>query len=146
MSVFGSDLNLGQEVMARGKRGKIDGVMFSAAGLSYRVVFPAETGTFFGKVEIFSAKDVSPSPHCVGYEVALAAVKSGRKAMRTGWNGKGMFIFLVDSCWYNIEASNFFAGAEELSFIAIKTADNKVVPWLASQTDQLAEDWVVLDG
>lgn len=65
MSVFGSDLNIGQEVLARGKRGKIDGVMFSAAGLSYRVVFPAETssgaGAFFGAVEMFSAADVSPA-------------------------------------------------------------------------------------
>ena len=30
-------------------------------------------------------------------------------------------------------------------YIAMKTADNKFVPWLASQTDMLAEDWMVVD-
>ena len=30
---------------------------------------------------------------------------------------------------------------ELLPFIALKTVDDKVVPWLASQTDILAEDW-----
>jgi hypothetical protein len=26
-------------------------------------------------------------------------------------------------------------------YIGMKTADNKYIPWLASQTDMLAEDW-----
>lgn len=29
-------------------------------------------------------------------------------------------------------------------FLLMKTADNKCVPWLASQTDVLAEDWLIL--
>lgn len=29
--------------------------------------------------------------------------------------------------------------------IYMKTADNKLVPWLASQTDVLAEDWQIVD-
>ncbi|MFI3322595.1 MAG: MW1434 family type I TA system toxin [Rikenellaceae bacterium] len=29
-------------------------------------------------------------------------------------------------------------------FIAMKTADNHFVPWLASQTDILSEDWMVI--
>jgi len=28
----------------------------------------------------------------------------------------------------------------------MKTADNKLVPWLASQTDMLAEDWGIVNG
>jgi hypothetical protein len=34
--------------------------------------------------------------------------------------------------------------AEVLPYITMKTADNKIVPWLASQTDILADDWSVL--
>lgn len=32
-----------------------------------------------------------------------------------------------------------------LPWIGMKTADNKFVPWLASQTDVLAEDWMILN-
>ena len=31
------------------------------------------------------------------------------------------------------------------AYIAMKTAQGNVVPWLASQTDMLAEDWVVVE-
>ena len=31
------------------------------------------------------------------------------------------------------------------TYIAMRTADNKIVPWLCSQTDALAEDWVIVD-
>lgn len=36
-------------------------------------------------------------------------------------------------------------GATALPWIGMKTADNKFVPWLASQTDMLAEDWAVIE-
>lgn len=31
------------------------------------------------------------------------------------------------------------------SFIIMKTADSKLAPWLASQTDILAEDWKIVE-
>ena len=37
-------------------------------------------------------------------------------------------------------------GKEVLPFIAMKTADDKIVPWLCSQTDMLANDWQVVDA
>ena len=33
---------------------------------------------------------------------------------------------------------------EQYPYIQMKTADNKVVPWLASQTDILSDDWSVV--
>ena len=36
-------------------------------------------------------------------------------------------------------------GMENLPYLEMKTADNKLVPWLASQSDVLAEDWVVVE-
>jgi hypothetical protein len=79
---------------------------------------------------------------------AIAALKEGRRVAREGWNGKGMFLFLV-------AGSNFVVNREPLlsimgegasvtyrPHIDMKDAEGKVVPWLASQTDMLAEDWV----
>jgi hypothetical protein len=54
---------------------------------------------------------------------------------RDGWNGKGMWIGIVKPS---------LASDMDLPYIYMKTADNKTVPWLASQTDILSEDWVVV--
>lgn len=79
---------------------------------------------------------------------AIEALKEGKRVARAGWNGKGMFLFLVNG-------SNFVVSREPLlsimgegtmatyrPHIDMKDAEGKVVPWLASQTDMLAEDWV----
>lgn len=34
--------------------------------------------------------------------------------------------------------------ATKLPWIGMKTADEKIVPWLASQTDVLADDWQII--
>ena len=83
---------------------------------------------------------------------ALNALKAGAKLQRSGWNGKGMFIYYVPSASY--PASRNLLGTMKGMFpddmvpygayIAMKTAQNNVVPWLASQTDVLAEDWQIL--
>lgn len=81
---------------------------------------------------------------------ALLSIKAGRRVRRSGWNGKGMYIFLVDSIPYDKSRSTLPGlGAsdtklEYLPHINMKTADNKVVPWLASQTDILAIDYEVV--
>lgn len=75
---------------------------------------------------------------------AIEALKQGKLAAREGWNGKGMYLRLIkgDALTKTIDEltdSNF----PVLDAIYMKTADNKLVPWLASQTDVLAEDWVI---
>lgn len=75
---------------------------------------------------------------------ALNVLKAGGKVARKGWNGKGMYLRYIDNRNYKIH-ENFTDGCAELSFIAMKTADNRIVPWLASQTDMLAEDWEVAE-
>ena len=84
---------------------------------------------------------------------------------RKGWNGKGMFLFMrpwdslndgmiidtVKSLPYNFKAwvkahpnaegERFFT-----QYICMKAADGTIVNgWLASQTDMLSEDWVLVD-
>lgn len=79
----------------------------------------------------------------ISFGDAIEALKDGRKVAREGWNGKGMWLKLVpkdlaESVTFQYEALN------ALPWIGMKTADEKFVPWLASQTDILSEDWVVL--
>lgn len=78
---------------------------------------------------------------CLSFGDALHLLKQGKKVARAGWNGKSMFLFYVASWTYTDGKQDNYPN---LPFIAMKTADDKVVPWLCSQTDALAEDWVVV--
>ena len=76
---------------------------------------------------------------------ALTAMMNGEKVARSGWNGKGMFIFIVPAGW---EFMCDIEGIEDLRtepFICMKTAQNTLIPWLASQADLLADDWMVVE-
>ena len=78
---------------------------------------------------------------------ALEVLKNGKKVAREGWNGKGMFLLFVPSeKWGIIEKIGLgIPKGNLLPWIGMKTADGKFVPWLASQTDMLAEDWIVVE-
>jgi len=68
------------------------------------------------------------------------------RVAREGWNGKGMWLSCVDP--YNNKQFSLTEKEIEGTFapyIGMKTADNKYVPWLASQTDMLAEDWQIVE-
>ena len=69
---------------------------------------------------------------------ALEALKQGKKISRNGWNGKGMYVSL---CTPEINKTR----PEILPYLEMKTADEKYIPWLASQTDVMGEDWCILD-
>lgn len=76
---------------------------------------------------------------------ALEALKAGKRVAREGWNGKGMWLVLVPADrWYASlrTVDGMPAKTRCLPWIGMKTADDGFVPWLASQTDLLAEDWV----
>lgn len=68
---------------------------------------------------------------------AVRTLKSGGKVARSGWNGKGM--------WIAIWTPDASREAMTLPYIYMKTVDDSLVPWLASQTDILAEDWDSVD-
>lgn len=71
-----------------------------------------------------------------GFEFALKALKSGNKVERSGWNGKGMWIAL------QIPDDD---SKMDLPYIYMRTVTGELVPWLASQTDILSDDWTVID-
>lgn len=74
------------------------------------------------------------------FGLAVEAMKKGARVARKGWNGKGMWI----------ELSEYGKGAMYKDrplhpHILMATAQGDFVPWLASQTDMLAEDWEVVE-
>lgn len=105
------------------------------------------------------------------YGEALEAVKQDRLICRSGWNGKGMFVFmrpgdeleigfipnvksLPDSFkeWVDKNLDDKTnpgeIGLTKIKFapyLCMKAADNTIVNgWLASQTDMLSSDWEIL--
>lgn len=81
----------------------------------------------------------------VSFGHAVELLKAGHRVARAGWNGKGMWLILIHGQNYDVDAPLRFNTTELAPYIAMKTADNKLVPWLASQTDVLAEDWQVVE-
>lgn len=82
---------------------------------------------------------------------ALFCLKNGKKVSRTGWNGKGMFVFLVNGSKFLVNRApllGIYPEGTEINYHAhvdMKTADGQIVPWLCSQTDMLAEDWGIVE-
>lgn len=87
---------------------------------------------------------------------AIEALKAGKKVSRAGWNGKGMWLILVPGT----KAVEFTEGSpyykaglqsgEILPHIDMYTTNSEgrraMLPgWLASQTDMLSEDWVIVE-
>ena len=94
----------------------------------------------------------------LSFGLAIEALKKGFKVARSGWNGKGMWLCYVHNirnipdsgistseAAYRITALGIQGNFEGLPWIGMKTADNKFVPWLASQTDVLADDWQIVE-
>jgi Protein of unknown function (DUF2829). len=66
------------------------------------------------------------------FGTALAALKRGQRITRDGWNGRGMYL----------DYQRPHEGSEmSRPYIFMKTVDDELVPWVASQTDLLADDW-----
>lgn len=67
------------------------------------------------------------------FGLALDSIKGGRKVARSGWNGNGMWVKLQKP----EEGSKI-----SLPYIYMRTVHGDLVPWTASQTDILADDWL----
>ena len=87
---------------------------------------------------------------------AIVALKEGKKVARKGWNGKGMYLWLMPATSVKAEwckEPHLKALAEQnggeidaLGTIRMLTADKKILTgWLASQTDILSEDWEIVN-
>lgn len=97
----------------------------------------------------FQSRLCSASPITGSYGCAIAELAAGKRVARTGWNGNGMYIFKFSPVHHGMEELTIHdrePGTTKplLPFIMMKTADDMYVPWLASQTDMLATDWMVV--
>ena len=91
------------------------------------------------------------------FGLALDALKAGKKVARAGWNGKGMWLVLVPGTpEAKLREGTPYANAlgldscEILPHIDMWTINahgrRAMLPgWVASQTDMLAEDWMIVD-
>lgn len=83
---------------------------------------------------------------------AIEALKAGKRVAREGWNGKGMFLYYVPAASYPASRNDLGTMLGMFpddmvpyrSYIAMKTVNDEVVPWVASQSDVLEEDWVIV--
>lgn len=75
---------------------------------------------------------------------AIEALKQGERVQRDGWNGKGIFIELqVPDGNSKMTSPYIFIDTTGLQ-TDNEAAPKSLVPWLASQTDMLADDWQVV--
>ena len=95
------------------------------------------------KAELFFTEVGLPSGHVlcegpvgepVSFSIALSAVKQGARISRTGWNGKNMYVELQRPDAHSTMT---------LPYLYMRTAQGDLVPWLISQTDALAADWLI---
>jgi len=89
-----------------------------------------EVLAYWGKVE--------PRPELVqggGIGDAVRWMHSGLRVARRGWNGKNMWIALQ----VPDEGSKM-----TLPYVYMRTVQGDLVPWLCSQTDLLATDWITV--
>lgn len=91
------------------------------------------------------------------FGLAIEALKKGHKVARKGWNGKGMWVSMTpgktldlakDDIWTeNIKSVAVANGGKvELQpYLTMKTANDTIqIGWLASQSDMLSEDWMIV--
>ncbi|SDI65066.1 Protein of unknown function [Paraburkholderia steynii] len=114
----------------------------------YTVVYPDGYTSWSPKAafeEAYRPSDGLP------FGLAVEALKKGRRVARAGWNGSGMFLFLVPGSTFKVNRApllGIYPEGTEINYhshIDMKTAQDTVVPWLASQTDVLADDWQIVD-
>lgn len=104
----------------------------------------------------WSPKDVFDAAYrpinAMTFGLAIEAMKMGKKVARAGWNGKGMFIFLIPGSTFKVNRApllGIFPEGTEIEYrphIAMKGVDGSISEWTpAAGNDVLAEDWTVVE-
>ncbi len=81
---------------------------------------------------------------------AIEAAKQGKKVARKGWNGSGMFAYIVPANSYPAQTGVAKEYWEDTlvpyrAHWALKTTQEDVAMWSPSGSDSLAEDWIILN-
>lgn len=105
------------------------------------------------KIDIFEATyELSETKKSIfTFGEAVEALKNGKKVSRKGWNGSGMFLYLVQGSTFKVNREpllSIYEEGTEIKYrphIDLKTADGSVATWSPSGSDALAEDWVIVE-
>ena len=90
----------------------------------------------------------------MNFEEVLPLLKQGKKALRSGWNGKGMFVVRQKGYPEGIKCNKQTAEAWNLNegdlfkvhpYLQIKNADGTHAMWVPSIGDIFAEDWEIVE-
>ena len=81
---------------------------------------------------------------------AIESAKKGKRVARQGWNGIGVFAYIVPANSYPPSTQamkDYFKGelVPYRAYWALKTAQDDIATWTPSSSDTLAEDWIILD-
>ena len=85
------------------------------------------------------------------FSAALSLIKGGGKLTRKGWNGKGMYVFMVAGSQFVVNRKplvDMFPEGTEITYrphIDLKAVDGTIGVWTPSTSDILADDWEVVD-
>jgi hypothetical protein len=83
----------------------------------------------------------------MSFSRALELLKAGKCVSRVGWNGRGMYLYLVQGSTFEVNRpplNQHLPEGTAVSYrahIDMKCVDGTFVPWLASQSDLIEEDW-----
>ena len=94
---------------------------------------------------------IAPNVASLTFGDAVHLLKLGHKVTRAGWNGKGMFLFLVPGSQFKVSRPpllGIYPEGTEINYrphIDMKTADGSVSTWNPTCNDVLAEDWMVVE-
>lgn len=86
----------------------------------------------------------------MNFSEALTAAKRGRLITREGWNGKGMFVFMVDGSEFQVSRAplnKIFPEGTKITYrphLDMKYADGTIGVWNPSNSDLLEEDWRIV--
>ena len=84
----------------------------------------------------------------MNFSDALQLIKEGNLLTRTGWNGKNMFVFLVQGSKFIVNRApltNIFEDGTEIQYrphIDMRYADGTIGVWMASMGDLMSDDWI----
>ena len=82
---------------------------------------------------------------------AVRAMRAGERVCRRGWNGGGVYLFLVPGGQFKVNRPpllGIYPGGTEINYharVGLRTATGEIIPWNCSQADLLADDWELAD-
>ena len=107
-----------------------------------------------GGYESWSPKDVFEESYrpvnAMNFSHALQVLKDGHKVARSGWNGKDMFLFLVNGSKFKVNRPPLLGIYEEgteidyCAHIDMKMDDGRIMVWTPAPIDLLSEDWYIV--